>query len=78
MAAYDAAIAWFPALTVVIPFFNLSSLIDKILFIAPLDLNEPLFCKNSHLKNNFVLNKLSKSSLALIKGVRLINGLIKS
>ncbi|SVB71656.1 uncharacterized protein METZ01_LOCUS224510 [marine metagenome] len=30
------------------------------------------------MKNNFVLNKLSKSSLALIKGVKLMYCLIKS
>ena len=68
-ATYEAAIPWLPALIAVIPFDNLSLSKDKILFVAPLTLNEPLFCKNSHLKYSLVLKNLFNSSLALIKGV---------
>ena len=51
MATNEAAIAWFPALTAVIPLLSLFCSWEIILLIAPLALNEPDFCKNSHLKN---------------------------
>ena len=54
------------------PFCKSFSSLDRILFIAPLALNEPLFWKHSYFKKILELKVLSINLLALIKGVILI------
>jgi hypothetical protein len=51
-AAHATAAAWFPLECVTTPRRASSSANEKIAFVAPLILNDPVFCRFSHLKNN--------------------------
>ena len=54
LAADETAAPWFPDDVVMTPFVNCFFESCKIVFVAPLILNEPVFWKLSHLKNMLV------------------------
>src|SRR5215469_7610747 len=76
-AAQATAAAWFPLEWVTTPRFASSSLNEKMALVAPRILNEPVFCRLSHLKKSRA--PVSASRVAeRSTGVRWILGAMRS
>src|SRR5215469_3385415 len=76
-AAQATAAAWFPLEWVTTPRFASSSLNEKMALVAPRILNEPVFCKLSHLKKSWA-PVMASSDLLVSMGVRWMRGRIRS
>src|SRR5262249_8477331 len=76
-AAQETAAAWLPLEWVTIPREASSSLNEKMALVAPRILNEPVFCRFSHLKKSRA--PVSASRVAESRtGVRWILGAMRS
>src|SRR5271154_5136187 len=75
-AAWDSAAAWLPEEGAATPNFACSSVREKTALVAPRILNEPVFCRFSHLKKSCA-PAISSSEAQVSTAVRWICGVTR-